>query len=90
MKRIGSLSFVAFVLFASLAWTQTCEARIFKSLKRSHQVYRAATTYQQKKAYLNWRYPKYIGGFHYSYFRDMGVPPGDVGFRSNGLYPTPW
>ena len=49
-----------------------------------------APTYQQRVRYANWRYPKYTGAFHYNYFRDMGVPPGDVGFRGNGVYPTPW
>ena len=39
---------------------------------------------------MNIRYPKYVGGFHYSYFRDIGVSPGDVGLRGNGIYPTPW
>lgn len=35
-------------------------------------------------------YPKYIGGFHSSHFTDLGVPTGDLGFRGNGIYWTPW
>ena len=38
----------------------------------------------------NMRYPKYYGGFHARYFQDIGVPPGDVGFRGNGIFSTPW
>lgn len=40
--------------------------------------------------YLNKRYPKFRGGFHSSYFHNMGLPPGDIGPRGNGIYPTPW
>lgn len=36
------------------------------------------------------RYPKFIGGFHSSHFTDVGLPTGDKGFRSNGIYWTPW
>lgn len=32
------------------------------------------------------RYPKYIGGFHASHYYNIGVPPGDIGFRGNGIY----
>lgn len=51
---------------------------------------RPAVSYDQQYRYLNWRYPKYTGAFHYSYFRDIGVAPGDVGFRTNGVLRTPW
>ena len=36
------------------------------------------------------RYPKYIGGFHASHWYNIGVPPGDIGFRGNGIYWAPW
>ena len=36
------------------------------------------------------KYPKYIGGFHSSHFTNVGLPSGDIGFRGNGLYWTPW
>ena len=39
---------------------------------------------------LNKRYPKFYGGFHSSYFHNMGLPHGDLGARGNGIYPTPW
>ncbi len=35
-------------------------------------------------------YPKYIGGFHSSEFNNLGVPPGDIGFRGNSILWTPW
>ena len=35
-------------------------------------------------------YPKYYGGFHYSQFYNLGLPPGDIGFRGNGIYWNPW
>ena len=35
-------------------------------------------------------YPKYYGGFHSSHFNNIGIPPGDIGFRGNGIYWSPW
>ena len=35
-------------------------------------------------------YPKFYGGFHSSEFSNLGVPSGDIGFRGNGIYWTPW
>jgi hypothetical protein len=35
-------------------------------------------------------YPKYIGAFHYSHYSNLGVPSGDLGFRGNGIYWSPW
>jgi len=35
-------------------------------------------------------YPRYIGAFHSRYFNDIGVAPGDVGIRTNGIFMTPW
>ena len=35
-------------------------------------------------------YPKFYGGFHSSHFSNLGIPSGDIGFRGNGLYWTPW
>ena len=51
---------------------------------------RNAPSYFHKYHYLNRRYPKYYGGFHARYFQDLGMPPGDIGLRGNGIYPTPW
>lgn len=39
---------------------------------------------------LRARYPKFQYGFHSSYFHNMGLPPGDIGIRGNGIYMTPW
>jgi hypothetical protein len=35
-------------------------------------------------------YPRYIGAFHSRYFNDLGVAPGDVGIRTNGITLSPW
>jgi len=35
-------------------------------------------------------YPKYYGGFHSRHFNNIGIPPGDVGLRGNGIYLSPW
>jgi len=35
-------------------------------------------------------YPKYYGGFHARHFDNIGIPPGDVGLRGNGIYLPPW
>ena len=35
-------------------------------------------------------FPRYIGAFHSRYFNDLGVSPGDVGIRSNGVTFSPW
>jgi hypothetical protein len=47
-------------------------------------------THPEYYQYLNERYPKFYGAFHSSYFHNMGLPPGDIGPRGNGIYPTPW
>jgi hypothetical protein len=33
---------------------------------------------------------RYIGGFHYTYFQDLGIPTGDIGLRGNGVFWRPW
>ena len=35
-------------------------------------------------------YPKYYGAFHSSHFSNLGVPTGDIGFRGNSIYWSPW
>jgi len=35
-------------------------------------------------------YPKYYGGFHSSHFSKLGVPSGDLGFRGNNIFWSPW
>lgn len=33
---------------------------------------------------------RYIGGLHYTYFQDLGIPTGDIGLRGNGVIWRPW
>lgn len=33
---------------------------------------------------------RYIGGLHYSYFQNLGIPTGDIGLRGNGVFWRPW
>lgn len=86
MKR-GLIISAAMIFFLV---TETQAARPGRWLRSRTHVQRVAPTYDQTYRYLNWRYPKYTGGFHANYFRDMGVPPGDVGIRGNGIYLSPW
>jgi hypothetical protein len=51
---------------------------------------RRAPTYDEYYHYMNSHFPKYYGGFHANYFQSLGVPPGDVGLRGNGIFPSPW
>lgn len=51
---------------------------------------RQAPSYWETYHYMNSHYPKYYGGFHASYFQNMGIPPGDIGLRGNGIFMTPW
>lgn len=51
---------------------------------------RRAPTYDEYYQYMNSQFPKYYGGFHASYFQSIGVPPGDIGLRGNGIFATPW
>jgi hypothetical protein len=40
--------------------------------------------------YVEEAFPRYIGAFHSRYFNDLGVAPGDVGIRTNGITLSPW
>ena len=91
-SRMRKWLFPALVTLAVLAAANNCQAQgrrglFFRARPFTH---RPAPSYQETYQYLNWRYPKYVGGLHASYFRDLGLPPGDVGLRGNGLYMTPW
>ncbi|MCP4096542.1 MAG: hypothetical protein GY880_15310 [Planctomycetaceae bacterium] len=33
---------------------------------------------------------RYIGGLHHTYFENLGIPPGDIGLRGNGVFWRPW
>ena len=56
---------------------------------RSYTPHRRVVTQHPRSVYYG-RYPKYYGGFHARYYQDIGVPPGDVGIRGNGIYQLPW
>ena len=34
--------------------------------------------------------PRYIGGFHYTHFQNIGIPSGDIGLRGNAYHWRPW
>lgn len=83
----------ALVLLSLGLTTNVAEAgRPFASFRRFLQPsqHTRSLTYQQRYEYANRRYPKYTGAFHASYFQSIGVPTGDIGFRGNGVYMTPW
>ena len=40
--------------------------------------------------YVEDAFPRYIGAFHSRYFNDLGVAPGDIGIRTNGVTLSPW
>jgi len=42
------------------------------------------------ESYSNSPYPKYYGAFHSSHFSNLGVPTGDIGFRGNSIFWSPW
>ncbi len=56
--------------------------------------------YSANRFYDRWRRPaplnvidnesRYIGGLHYSYFQNLGIPTGDIGLRGNGVFWRPW
>ena len=54
-----------------------------KQVSQPHVVYPV-------KSFYRGYYPKYYGGFHARYFENIGVPPGDIGLRGNGIYQLPW
>ena len=59
-------------------------------LQQTTVVYPMAPSYQETFLRLNSQYPKYYGGFHSSYFQNMGIPPGDIGPRGNDIFMAPW
>ena len=89
MKRYLLFSILLVLAVSSEGLAARPRGFFFRARGPEWQV-RRAPSYDETYRYLNWRYPKYVGGFHASYFRDLGVPPGDVGLRGNGLYMTPW
>ena len=100
MKRLVialTLTTVAFGLLAGEAnagngpfqkWLARSKAMPKTTLKASGGLFQGLpyTRYQSVED----AYPRYIGAFHSRYFNDLGVAPGDVGIRTNGIYMTPW
>ncbi len=87
-------SLIAILFLLLVSEFNVCEAgrpRLFsRSRHRILHSQRVAPSYAETYRYLNWRYPKYTGAFHANYFQSTGVAPGDIGFRGNGVYMTPW
>ena len=93
MRRVPILLIAAVVLLAgaaeSFARGPRGRERIGGFWQRS-EMRLPPTSYDARRAYLNERYPKYIGGIHVRELDRFGLPPGDHGPRGNGFYATPW
>lgn len=94
MRRyLPILLIAAIVLLASAA---TADGRGPRARERRAGLWQRAehrqpaTSYDARRALLNERYPKYIGGIHVRELDRFGIPPGDHGLRGNGFYATPW
>ena len=61
-----------------------------RAFKQRAELRHPTTSYDARRAALNERYPKYIGGIHVRELDRFGIPPGDHGPRGNGFYATPW
>jgi len=59
-------------------------------LRQRAELRQPASSYDARRAELNERYPRYIGGIHVRELDRFGLPPGDHGPRGNGFYATPW
>ena len=55
-----------------------------------HAHHHPQSFYRHYYEWANDVYPRYYGGFHYRHFDNLGVPPGDIGLRGNGIYFQPW
>ena len=77
-----------------LAAATTAEAlgpgRARRSFSQRTELRQPTTPYELRRAQLNERYPRYIGGIHVRELDRFGIPPGDHGPRGNGFYATPW
>ena len=49
-----------------------------------------APSYPETYHYWNSNYPKYYNQFHHRNIQNLGVSPGDIGLRGNGIMFTPW
>jgi hypothetical protein len=91
-QRFLSILLIAAVVL--LAAAPTADARGPRARERAFgqqtELRHSATSYDARRAALNERYPRYIGGIHVRELDRFGIPPGDHGPRGNGFYPTPW
>jgi len=46
--------------------------------------------YYQNAANAKAIYPRYYGSTHARQIQNIGIPPGDIGLRGNGVMPTAW
>jgi hypothetical protein len=93
MRRLVTiLLFTAVVLLAGAAESYGRGPRLRErlGLLQREEMHLPPTSYDARRAYLNERYPKYIGGIHVRELDRFGLPPGDHGPRGNGFYATPW
>lgn len=93
MNRVFRIVLIAAVLLPLVV--ATAQARGPRRERRGGMWQRAEvrqpmTSYEARRAYLNERYPRYIGGIHVRELDRFGLPPGDHGPRGNGFYATPW
>jgi hypothetical protein len=94
MKRFLPILLIAAIVL--LASTATAFGRGPRARERRGGLWQRTemqlppTSYDARRAYLNERYPKYIGGIHVRELDRFGLPPGDHGPRGNGFYATPW
>lgn len=93
MNRHFSLLIAAAMLLAIAATAEARGPRVRErkaALAQRADLRQPANSYEARRAYLNERYPKYIGGIHVRELDRFGLPPGDRGPRGNGFYATPW
>ncbi len=92
MHRVSMLLSAAIVLLAmgsAEARGPRPRERMARGWQRT-EMRQPRSSYDARRAYLNDRYPKYIGGIHVRELDRFGLPPGDHGPRGNGFYATPW
>jgi hypothetical protein len=89
MRHFSILLIAAVVLLTLASAAQARGPRRGRMWQRA-DVRQPLMSYDARRAYLNERYPRYIGGIHVRELDRFGLPPGDHGPRGNGFYATPW
>lgn len=92
MKIFTKWLFLAIVVLLGFAVSQTeAGRRGHRNRRHFRHPYAINSFYGFPSGfYRGYDYSKYYGGFHARYFQDIGIPPGDIGIRGNGIYATPW